>query len=104
MQITVFICALCRGSKAVSRLASYFPERFVAYAWLDVGHMPPPKHTTNTHEFAQWLSKVEAENNAKLWGYWAFFCSEDAPEIIASHVSHGCSALPMMSVEGTCMF
>ncbi|KZT30637.1 epoxide hydrolase [Neolentinus lepideus HHB14362 ss-1] len=69
------------GSKIVSRLASYYPERFTAYAFLAVGYQPPMP----TFDVQQALQMTKQRLGYELYGYWMFFSSEGADRIIDNH-------------------
>ncbi|KAI4214662.1 MAG: hypothetical protein LQ351_002735 [Letrouitia transgressa] len=69
------------GSWLLSRLANYFPERFSAFAWLDVGYRPPAGHFS--------LETVN-EATAKLVGhpiagYWYFHSAPDAADLLTNY-------------------
>lgn len=72
-----------RGSRIVSRLANYFPDRFIAYAFFAVPFNPP-------HAFSnvnQILAFTKQQFGYELIGYWLFFSEEGAESIIRAHVS-----------------
>lgn len=71
-----------RGSFLVSRLANYFPERFLKFVFLDIAYQVPTGHLD-----------VDAINDMSekmlgypVFGYWKFFNSADAAELIDRNV------------------
>ncbi|EPQ60583.1 epoxide hydrolase [Gloeophyllum trabeum ATCC 11539] len=69
------------GSRIVSRLASYYPERFTAYAFLSIGYTPPmPKF-----DMHQALQMTKQRLGYELYGYWMFFSAEGADRIVDNH-------------------
>lgn len=66
----------------VSRLASHYPERFAAYAFLVVAFWPvlPPEDIQVSLE--NWKKLYGSE----LFGYWRFHSEPDSAELIQSHV------------------
>lgn len=73
------------GSPLLGRLANYFPSRFLAYAFLDIGYYVAPITLT--------LPDIEAANKQTLaslgysvFGYWLFYNEPEAPGIFNSHV------------------
>ncbi|KAF5345609.1 hypothetical protein D9758_015153 [Tetrapyrgos nigripes] len=71
------------GSKTVSRLANYFPERFHSCAFLSVGYMTPALFATPFEERINLSKAVLGYDN---FGYWDFFSSEGADQIILDHL------------------
>ncbi|KAF5347405.1 hypothetical protein D9758_011298 [Tetrapyrgos nigripes] len=74
--------AVYRGSKTTSRLANYFPERFLSYAFLAVGYMTPTMFATPYEESLNLSKAVLGYEN---FGYWDFFSSEGADQTILDH-------------------
>lgn len=72
-----------RGSKAVSRLASYHPDRFVAYAFVVVPFCP----VSPDNEFHASLVNTEKLFGYPLYSYWLFFGEGDADGLFRKHVS-----------------
>ena len=72
-----------RGSKAVSRLASYYPDRFVAYAFLAVPYIPPRGPMGSFEDF---LKLMRTLTGSDLFGYWLFFSEDDVDQVIRTHV------------------
>ncbi|EKM57398.1 uncharacterized protein PHACADRAFT_208465 [Phanerochaete carnosa HHB-10118-sp] len=70
------------GCKAISRLANYYPERFLAYAFLAV----PFAEITPPTDFQMYLDYVKRVYGYELYGYWSFFSAPDANELIQVHV------------------
>ncbi|EKM50572.1 uncharacterized protein PHACADRAFT_104575 [Phanerochaete carnosa HHB-10118-sp] len=70
------------GSKAVSRLANYYPERFLAYAFFAVPFMgiTPPT------DFQISLDYLKQKYGYEIYGYWSFFSAPDADEVIQAHI------------------
>lgn len=71
-----------RGSFLVSRLANYFPERFLKFVFLDVAYQAPTGHLN-----------VDAINDTSekmlgypVFGYWYFFNAADAAELMDRNV------------------
>ncbi|THG98670.1 hypothetical protein EW026_g3562 [Hermanssonia centrifuga] len=78
------------GSKAVSRLANYYPDRFIAYAFFSVAFMPPRPGKVDFNE----LLKTSKERfGYELYGYQLFFSEDDAPIIIREHIDSFISIL-----------
>ncbi|KAF5338568.1 hypothetical protein D9758_016547 [Tetrapyrgos nigripes] len=71
------------GSKTASRLAHYFPERFLSYGFLAVGYVPPTFFAT---PYEERLNLSEAVLGYKNLGYWDFFSSEGADQTILNHL------------------
>ncbi len=46
--IMELICGMARGCKIGSRLANYYPDRFIGFGFLAVGYLPP--NTEQTYE------------------------------------------------------
>lgn len=73
---------MIRGSGVVSRLANYFPARYVAYALFSVAFMVPDPNKS--------LESVVAFMTEHLgynpYGYWYFFNEDDAGEVMTAHV------------------
>ncbi|GJE91560.1 alpha/beta hydrolase [Phanerochaete sordida] len=70
------------GSLAVSRLSNYFPERFLAYAFLAVQFLPPEVPAN----FSAVLAAQQAQYGYELYGYWLFYAEHDANAIIQAHM------------------
>ncbi|KAJ3557331.1 hypothetical protein NM688_g1528 [Phlebia brevispora] len=77
------------GSKAASRLASHFPDRFIAYAFLAVPYVP----LHPSIKFEDYLAAVKQVNGYETYGYWPFFSSEEADGIIKEHIDSFVSVL-----------
>ena len=72
-----------RGSAAVSRLATHFPERFIAYAFFAVPYVvvrPPIP-------YEQLLAFSKAKYGYELYGYWEYLASEEFEVDFRAHVS-----------------
>ena len=76
-----------RGVKAVSRLANYFPERFIAFVFLAVPYVTiiPPTDTRML------LEPPKKAYSYGLYGYWLFFSEDDANDVVQLHVSSNLS-------------
>ncbi|KAJ3824652.1 alpha/beta-hydrolase [Lentinula raphanica] len=71
------------GSKIVGRLANYFPERFSAFAFISVGYFPPSILEANMSEINNITTQAIGY---EIFGYWDFFSSDGANELIESHL------------------
>ncbi|KAF9038946.1 alpha/beta-hydrolase [Hymenopellis radicata] len=69
------------GSKPTSRLANYFPDRFLAFAFYAVGYLVPPGFV-----YEEFEASSEAAVGYNPWGYWAFFSQDGAAQIIKDHI------------------
>ncbi|KZS99628.1 alpha/beta-hydrolase [Laetiporus sulphureus 93-53] len=70
------------GCALVSRLANYFPERFIAFAFLAVGYMPP----SVPFDYEAALAITKQILGYEAYGYWEFFVrDEEADQIIKDH-------------------
>ncbi|KAG5728245.1 Epoxide hydrolase 2 [Termitomyces sp. T112] len=69
------------GSLVVSRLTNYFPDRFIAFAFLAGGYSSP-----STLKFAESYAKVTEIVGRELMGYWYFFAEDGAPELIEKNI------------------
>ncbi|KAJ7588150.1 alpha/beta-hydrolase [Mycena floridula] len=78
------------GSKFVSRLANYYPEKFIAFAFLAVGNMPPSPQPV---KFEDLLASSKAIAGYELFGYWEFFSQKDADTIVLDHIDSFMSLL-----------
>ncbi|KAJ3556465.1 hypothetical protein NM688_g2016 [Phlebia brevispora] len=70
------------GSKNVSRLASYHPDRFIAYAFLAV----PFIHLGTFENHDNLLATHKEANGYETFGYFQFFASDEAETIIRDHI------------------
>ncbi|KAJ3757956.1 Alpha/Beta hydrolase protein [Lentinula raphanica] len=71
------------GSKIVGRLANYFPERFFAFGFISVGYFPPSILEANMSEINNITTQAIGY---EIFGYWDFFSSDGANELIESHL------------------
>ncbi|KAF5337994.1 hypothetical protein D9758_014332 [Tetrapyrgos nigripes] len=71
------------GSKTASRLANYFPERFHSYAFLAVGYFSPNYFATPYDVNVNLTKAVLGYAN---FGYFDFFASDGADQIILDHL------------------
>jgi soluble epoxide hydrolase/lipid-phosphate phosphatase len=69
----------------LSRLANYFPERFSAYAFVDVGYYPPGQNLTAA-AIQQINSTAQAKLGFALFGYFLLMNDEDGPKLLDEHV------------------
>ncbi|KAL6301146.1 Alpha/Beta hydrolase protein [Sparassis latifolia] len=69
------------GSGLTCRIANYYPERFLGFAFLSVGYSPPSTSGTFTH----FLDHLKGLFGYELFGYWLFFSEEGADKIIEEH-------------------
>ncbi|KAJ3485012.1 hypothetical protein NLI96_g5268 [Meripilus lineatus] len=77
------------GSFLTSRLASYYPERFVAYGFLALAYTPPSPDF-NIHGM---LAFTKQAVGYELFGYWLFFAEDGSEKIVADHVDSTLSIL-----------
>ncbi|KAK0441745.1 Alpha/Beta hydrolase protein [Desarmillaria tabescens] len=70
------------GCKIISRLANYYPDRFVAFGLLAVGYFPPSTESN----YEQFLDLSKKTFGYELFGYWSFFSSEGADKIIEDNM------------------
>ncbi|KAL8934486.1 MAG: hypothetical protein Q9216_005886 [Gyalolechia sp. 2 TL-2023] len=70
------------GSVLNSRLASYHPERVLAYAFLAIGYSAP----AGKFDVEVINNKTEELLGYPIYGYWHFFNAPDAAEIMVSNV------------------
>ncbi|RXW19532.1 hypothetical protein EST38_g6344 [Candolleomyces aberdarensis] len=69
------------GSRTASALAHLHPDRFIGFGFFAVGYSAPNTSTTYDQLQAQ-LTQLLGYNN---FGYWEFFASPDAGEVILKH-------------------
>lgn len=71
------------GSFLLSRLANYFPERFISFAFVDVAYQAPsgPFSVETINEI------TEKTFGYPTFGYWYFFNDPDAAELMNRDVS-----------------
>ncbi|TFK36833.1 Alpha/Beta hydrolase protein [Crucibulum laeve] len=77
------------GSKIVSRLANFYSERFLGFAFLAVPYCVPKP--TSTIEHTIWSTKKMC--GYELCGHSVFFAEENANEIIETHMESFFSAI-----------
>ncbi|EKM56416.1 uncharacterized protein PHACADRAFT_91351 [Phanerochaete carnosa HHB-10118-sp] len=70
------------GCKAISRLANYYPERVLAYAFLGVSFVQvlPPM------DFEVFLAYLKENVGHELFGCWTFFSEPDSDEVLQAHI------------------
>ena len=72
-----------RGAQSVSRLASWYPERVTAYAFIAVPYIAP---WPQDFHYETYLSGTKEDHGYEIFGYWAFFNRDDVDRIIQEHV------------------
>ncbi|THH30683.1 hypothetical protein EUX98_g3492 [Antrodiella citrinella] len=70
------------GCGIVSRLPNFFPERFIAYAFLNVPWSAPSPN----FNFEQFLAQTKALTGYENFAYWYFFSEEGADKIMEDHI------------------
>ena len=79
-----------RGSGLLSRLANYHPERFRAYVFMDIGYSAPnPKFSIDEVN-----EKSTQTIGYPIMGYYHFFNSADAAELMDQKVGHNIASIP----------
>lgn len=72
-----------RGSFLLSRIANYYPDRFLAFTWLAIAYSPP------SGPFS--VDKINADSERELgypfFGYWEFFNDPKTVELVDHNVS-----------------
>ena len=69
----------------LSRMANYYPDRFLKYAFVDIGYSPPgisltPDLINNID------TMTKTHNGFECFGYFLFFQDEDAAKLMDKHV------------------
>ncbi|THH28932.1 hypothetical protein EUX98_g5256 [Antrodiella citrinella] len=77
------------GSGIVSRLANFFPDRFVGYAFISLWWQAP----TPNFDIDQYLAETTATLGYDPFGYWAFLSEKGADKLIEEHIEAFMSAL-----------
>ena len=71
-----------RGSFLLSRIANYYPERFLAFTWLAIAYSPP------AGKFS--VDDINAASERRLgypfFGYWEFFNDPKTVELVDRNV------------------
>ncbi|KAI0650286.1 alpha/beta-hydrolase [Trametes meyenii] len=70
------------GSIVTSRLASYYPQRFVAFVFLAGGYYP----LLLGFDVKMALEFNKQHFKSELFGYWLFLAEDGAKEIVNSHL------------------
>ncbi|KAL8793176.1 MAG: hypothetical protein Q9195_004206 [Heterodermia aff. obscurata] len=66
------------GSGLLSKLANYHPERLIAYVFLDIGYQSPDSNFSIDN-----VNQISTEQlGYPVFGYWHFFNSADAAELM----------------------
>lgn len=68
------------GCGLTSRLANFYPDRFLAFAFLAAGYAPP-----STKSYEEQTEHLKQFAPYELYGYWKFFSEPGADKIIESH-------------------
>ncbi|EPS95748.1 hypothetical protein FOMPIDRAFT_1131820 [Fomitopsis schrenkii] len=77
------------GSMVTSRLASYYPERFKAYAFVALGYSP----STAGFDYEAAMRMIKQAIGYDAYGYWELFCEDGADKIIEAHLDSWLSLL-----------
>ncbi|KAI0791299.1 epoxide hydrolase [Abortiporus biennis] len=77
------------GCRVVSKLATWFPERILAYAFFAVTYTPP----NPVHNYEQNLKVSKEKFGYEQFGYWEFFSADDAEQVIFDHWDAFCAML-----------
>ncbi|KAH8105366.1 epoxide hydrolase [Cristinia sonorae] len=70
------------GSAVVSRMASYFPERFLAFAYLAIPYIIPDPDL----DFEKLVAMMTSILGYNPYGYWEFFNEDNAADVFAKHL------------------
>ncbi|KAI0772090.1 alpha/beta-hydrolase [Trametes elegans] len=70
------------GSIVTSRLASYYPQRFAAFAFLAGGYYP----LLLGFDVSSALAFNQQQFQSELFGYWLFLAEDGAKEIVNAHL------------------
>ncbi|KAI5122578.1 hypothetical protein M0805_004795 [Coniferiporia weirii] len=70
------------GSGLTSRLAVYYPERFLAFGFLAVSYTPPNPN----FNYEELLATSEKALGYATVGYWSFFSEDDAHKVLEEHL------------------
>ena len=92
---------IARGSKVSGRLANYYEDRFLGFAFYAAGYIPPNLASSYKEFSAQVIcisapllipftylcssSQSEALVGYDEWGYWDFLSQDDASQIIKAN-------------------
>lgn len=72
-----------RGSFLLSRIANYYPDRFLAFTWLAIAYSPPGGRFS--------VDEINADSEEKLgypfFGYWEFFNDPKTVDLVDRNVS-----------------
>ena len=74
------------GSPLLSRFATYYPNRSIKYAFLDIGYSAPPLGLTAVG-IAALNNLTLATEGYEPAGYWSFFNRTGAGKVLDDHVS-----------------
>lgn len=66
------------GSRITSRLVQYYPDRIIAIGLLAVGYQEP----TVEFDYEKILAFFKEKVGHEIFGYWEFFCQDDAPKLV----------------------
>ena len=73
-----------RGSIFLSRIANYHEDRFLCFAWLAIAYFPPLRGNFNVDEIN---AKSVETVGYPFFGYWHFFNSAEAADLLDHNVS-----------------
>ena len=73
-----------RGSLFLSRLATYYPDRFTKFCWIDVGYNVPTGEEFSIDAVDEMAKQIIGW---PIFGYWHFFNDEDAGPLMDRNVS-----------------
>ncbi|KAI1788084.1 alpha/beta-hydrolase [Ganoderma leucocontextum] len=71
------------GSALLSNLAVWHPDRFIAFAWIALSFTPANPVSMN---FDKLLPILKEKMGSETYGYWAFFVTPEAPDIVAKNI------------------
>lgn len=82
-----------RGSRVVSRIANLYPDRFIGFAFLALGYLPPAPETT----FEDSTKRIEQLLGRETNGYMLWFSEEGTAKIIKENVRSSIS-IPVTNI------
>ncbi|EGN94119.1 hypothetical protein SERLA73DRAFT_188704 [Serpula lacrymans var. lacrymans S7.3] len=69
------------GSKVVSRLANFYPERFLAFAFFAASYIAP----ATVYDYQKHIEMSRSTVGHDQFGYWEFFAEEGSDKVIEQH-------------------
>ena len=75
-RLTLAVNNLRSGSPILSRIATYYPDRFEKYIFLDIGYQAP----------GQLFTEVDIKANQDVLGYQIFFNEDGSGSLLDAHV------------------